>query len=136
MENLKTNTDEEILNFIRKTLEFESIINDSIRLNEPFDITKKPQHYRFDMSGYDGNIIGDCTVNNMNILNKFTKLGIYDYTHYLFLDFYQGTPSIYLKYWNSDQNLEIDNLAGYTTSEIILKIFKLTILTDKETRRR
>jgi len=93
------------------------------------------EHMRFDMSGYES-VKGQVTIHNMGILNKFADLGIYDYTCFLFLDFYKGTPSIYLKYWDTDEYFEEDDLGGLTTSEIIYRIFELTIFTNKETRRR
>jgi hypothetical protein len=86
------------------------------------------------MSGYEDKT-GECTVNNLNILNKFADLGIYDYTTYLFLDFYKGCGTLYLQHWEDSQNIEIE-LAGYGTTEIIYKIFKQTIFTEKHTRRR
>ncbi len=39
------------------------------------------------MSGYESHQ-GECTLQNLNVLNKFADLGIYDYTAYLYLDFY------------------------------------------------
>ena len=89
---------------------------------------------RFEFSGYE-NRTGECTVHNINILNRFSSYGIYDYTDYLFLDFYKGTPTIYLKYFNSSENLEF-TLDGYSTSEIIYEIFKLTLFSGKKSRRR
>ena len=45
---------------------------------------------RFDMSGYDGRVSkGACTLWNQAILNRFAHLGLYDYTKFLFLDFYK-----------------------------------------------
>lgn len=90
--------------------------------------------HRFEMSGYE-NKTGETTIGNLNIINKFASLGIYDYTHYLYLDFYKGTPTLYLKYWGSDKNEEFE-FSGFTTSEIIYEIFKLTIFSDKVKRRR
>jgi len=110
---------EEVLDFIRKRL----------AIGEDF----KKDHRRFDMSGYEDKT-GECTVFNTAILNEFADLGIYDYTAYLFLDFYQGTPTLYLKYWCQSDNLEF-NFGGYTTSEIIYEIFGLTIFSGMERRR-
>ncbi|MGO2332988.1 MAG: hypothetical protein ACTH6R_00745 [Pseudoalteromonas nigrifaciens] len=89
---------------------------------------------RFEMSGYESNK-GECTVHNINILNLFADLGIYDFTEYLFLDFYKGIGTIYLKYWGDIQSHEVE-VSGYTTSGIILKILELTTLSGKSTRRR
>jgi hypothetical protein len=90
----------------------------------------------FDFSGYES-ITGVCTLGNMKILNAFAFLGIYDYTEFLFLDFYKGIPRLYFKYWCDEkyQNHE-DDLIGSSTSEIIYKIFEITIFTDKQKRRR
>lgn len=93
------------------------------------------EHLRFDMSGYES-VKGEVTTYNMSILNKFADLGINDYTHFLFLDFYKGAGYIYLKYWNTDEYFEYDDLYGLSTSEIIYRIFQLTIFTNKEKRRR
>jgi|TARA_B110000908_G_scaffold59966_1_gene72847 hypothetical protein len=113
LKELKTKSEKEVLEFIR---------------------TKK-QGKKFEMSGYESKN-GECTVSNIALLNEFADLGIYDYTHYLFLDFYKGTPTIYLKYFNENENLEFDELGGFSTSEIIYEIFKLTIFSNKAKRRR
>ena len=91
---------------------------------------------RFDMSGYD-NKTGSCTVSNINILNEFADLGIYDYTHYLFLDFHKGTGTIYCLYWgdSSEKNIRRD-VSGLGTTDIIYEIFQLTIFSGKDERRR
>ena len=89
------------------------------------------------MSGYDDPFGVPCTVHNQKILNVFAYLGLYDYTNFLFLDFYKGNSSVYLRYWDSDEfYVDKDFTSGFSTSEIIYEIFKLTILSDKRTRRR
>lgn len=93
------------------------------------------QHKRFEMSGYESKT-GQCTVGNTSVLNEFADLGIYDYTSYLFLDFYKAIPTLYLKYFRENENLELDEWSGYGTTEIIYEIFKLTIFSDKGKRRR
>ena len=77
---------------------------------------------------------------------------IFEHTEYLYLDFYKGAATLYYKYWNEklgeEMLLEYDNydlladtgrkhdgFAGWTTTEIIQKIFDLTIYSDKPTRR-
>lgn len=132
-EILKTKSKEEVFDYIRKKLSFNNIEKD-LRYVE-VDLFSK-EHRRFDMSGYDSDGVGSCTLKNMAILNMFADLGIYDYTSYLFIDFYQGTPTIYLKYWRSDDNLEIENLSGCGTVELIYKIFELTIFSKRIIRRR
>jgi hypothetical protein len=103
-------------------------------------------HKRFDMSGYDCNYTselkdrrGENTINNMEIINTFAYLGIYDYTEYVFVDFYKGISKIHLKYfYNEDDdecNLEIE-LTGEGTIQIIYTLFELTILSERKQRRR
>jgi hypothetical protein len=133
MEAIKTNqSKDEILTFIRKKLSFYDSLKSHIRHTSINDLEK--EHLRFEMSGYES-VTGECTVNNLKILNRFAYLGIYDYTDYLFLDFYKGSPVIYLRYFGSSNSLEFE-LSGYTTSEIIYKIFELTIFSGKGKRRR
>jgi hypothetical protein len=57
----------------------------------------KDFHLRFNMSGYDLDLTS--TEVNTNILLLFAKFGIFNYTDYLFLDFFKGTPTIYLRYF-------------------------------------
>ena len=119
--SLKQKPKEEILDFIRKRLAFSEKIQSQLRHVNEDDFKK--EHRRFNMSGeYD-------TVFNTAILNEFADLGIYDYTSYLFLNFHKGNPTLYIKYLNEGNNLEFD-FSGYTTSEIIYEIFKLTIFSD------
>ncbi|WP_455674359.1 hypothetical protein [Phocaeicola sp.] len=118
IEILSQKPKEEVLDFIRKRLFVEG----------------QTEHRKFNMSGYESKT-GECTVSNTAILNEFADLGIYDYTDYLFLDFYKGTPTVYLKYWGEEKNLEF-NFDGYTTSEIIYEVFKLTIFSGMKKRRR
>jgi hypothetical protein len=131
-EMLKKQSKEDVLNFIRKKLEFDENFISQFRTIDEKQIRK--EHRRFEMSGYE-NKIGQCTKHNLNIVNEFADLGIYDYTSYLFLDFYKGTPTLYLKYFNEDENFEFD-LGGLGTTEIIYTIFEKTIFTNKRTRRR
>lgn len=133
LEFLTSASEAEVKNFIREILAFPDIITQSIRRHHVEG--DKKEHYRFDMSGYDSDGRGSCTVNNLEILNKFAFLGIYDYTHYLFLDFYKGDVRLYFKYWNGHDDFEFD-LSGYGTTRIIYYVFKATILSSKPTRRR
>lgn len=120
-----------IHNFIRERLSF-GIPESQLRHvdSEAF----KNEHKRFEMSGYDFEKVGSCTVWNTGILNLFADLGIYDFTHYLFVDFYKGTGTIYLKYWNGEHHEE--DCSSLTTTEIIHKVFELTIFSNGQTRRR
>jgi len=132
VEILKTKSKDEIFNFIRERLAFKEEISEQLRHVDKDEFKK--EHRRFEMSGYE-NEIGQCTRFNQAILNEFADLGIYDHTSYLFLDFYKGTPTLYMKYFYENENLEID-YSGYGTVEIISDILEKTILSDRPTRRR
>jgi hypothetical protein len=120
----------EVLIFIRSTL------------------TQNGKKVSFDMSGYDATYItgkyretiarktGTNTVYNQKVLNTFSYLGIYDYTKYLYLDFYEGIPIIYYQNWDDTHDQTIEDLVGFSTSEIIYEIFKITILSYKPKRKR
>ena len=130
-DNLKAQSKDQILEFIRQRLSFSDIECHLRNVNKE---SFRKEHKRFEMSGYESET-GQCTKFNMEILNEFADLGIYDYTSYLFLDFYKGIGTLYFKYFCSDENQELE-LAGDGTTEIIYKIFQLTILSNKSTRRR
>ncbi|MBN8688584.1 MAG: hypothetical protein J0M10_16310 [Chitinophagales bacterium] len=131
-EILIAKTKDEIFEFIRERLSFDTNIESQLRHTDK-EIFKK-EHRRFEMSGYE-NETGQCTKHNLEIVNKFADLGIYDYTSYMFLDFYKGHGTLYLKYFNDNENLEFE-LGGYGTTEIIYAIFEKTILTNRTQRRR
>lgn len=118
---LKEMTKNEVLDFIRLVLIKEGA-------------TSLKDHFKFDMSGYESKT-GECTLKNLSVLNKFAFLGIYDYTTYLFLDFYKGTPILYFQYFHSEEIGE-HAYGGLGTTDIIYEIFKLTIFSKKPTRRR
>ena len=110
---------------------------------------------RFEMSGYDDYTTGrnknhgkrgSCVVHNMELLNRFAHLGIYEHTEYLYLDFYKGTPTLYFKYWTETLGTDVilehplryitiygtmgrkdENMPGWTTTQIIERILDLTI---------
>ena len=136
LEDLTKYSEDQIIMFIREVLGFEYQIKKQLRhcLDVDFDL----EHYRFDMSGYDYEGVGSCTIHNQMVLNKFAYLGIYDFTNYLFLDFYKGTPTLYLQYFGNPETKEIIafDFDGYGTVELIYEVFKLTIFSDKKTRRR
>jgi hypothetical protein len=132
IETLQLKSKEEIFNFIRAKLSFNDDIESQLRKVEKENFHK--EHRRFDMSGYESKT-GECTKHNIAILNEFADLGIYDYTTYLFLDFYKGCGTLYLQYFHEKENLEIE-LGGYGTTEIIYEIFQKTIFSNKSTRRR
>jgi hypothetical protein len=134
---LKDKTEKEIFDFIKERLSFKEA---KIHLRHVDSDLFKKEHKRFDMSGYDRDYehqdyTGECTVNNINIINIFADLGIYDYTRYLFLDFAKGNGVLFLRYYYDDEHLEFD-LGGLGTTEIIYEIFKKTILSNNPKRRR
>ena len=126
-QELKNKSEIEIMDFIRESLtltdeEFNDLKNKYGCMCE--------NRLRFDMTGYETKT-GEITLYNQFVLNRFADLGIYDYTSYLFIDFYKGTPKIYLKYFNEEENIEIDELDGMGTRELIYIIFQLTILSER-----
>lgn len=124
-ESLQLLTKEDCLDFIRYTLQYPELRH----------CNHTTEHHRFNMTGYDNNTSGSNVIENQSILYKFAYLGIYDYTQYLFMDFYKGTPVVYLAYWLNEEHYNWD-LLGYTTSEIIYFIFEKTIFSGKTKRRR
>lgn len=123
----------EVFEFIQKRLSFDIGGHFLKYVDEKLFFEK--EHKRFNMSGYE-NETGGCTKLNMEIVNEFADIGIYDYTDYLFLDFYKGTGTLYFRYfggYNGDQELD---LSGMGTVEIIYEIFKKTIFSDRAKRRR
>lgn len=112
---------EDLITYIRRTL---SILG-----------TNHKTKVSFDFSGYDSGYRGQNVEINSLILNIFSRFGIYDFTHYLYLDFYKGAPTLYLMYWGEEENKEFD-FSGLSTSEIIYEIFKLTVFSGKKERRR
>ncbi|MDC7142793.1 hypothetical protein PQH04_01110, partial [Bacteroides ovatus] len=113
-------TKEEVFKFIRQRLSFSKELKEQFRHVNKNDLAK--EHRRFEMSGNESKT-GQCTIFNTAILNEFADLGIYDYTSYLFLDFHNGTPTVYLKYFSENENLEY-SFTGYTTTEIIFAILE------------
>lgn len=122
----------EVIDYIRKRLAFDENFEKQLR-HIPCEAIRN-EHRRFEMSGYEKET-GQCTINNLAILNVFADLGIYDFTHYLVLDFYKGQATLYLKYFNDTTNSEFE-LSGYGTTEIIYEIFLKTIFSNKPKRRR
>ena len=168
--NIRDLNPEEIEKFIRwrlsyndKGIEYESI--DSVEYDgveyELTDGYKYRVGRKFNMSGYDHgtdnydvNNVGRCVVDNINILNIFADLGIYDYVYLLWLDFFQGCGSLTIKYYDDitqeksiifkdccvdniyvldspTSNSMVDiSVSGYTTTEIIHLILQLTTLNN------
>jgi hypothetical protein len=91
--NLHSKSKEEIFYFIRERLSFNNNIQYQLRKTDT-ELFKK-EHRRFEMSGYESET-GHCAKHNLSIVNEFSDPGIYDYTSYLFLDFYKGIGTLYL----------------------------------------
>lgn len=126
-EELKKMPMSEVKNFIRQTLSFKNVyphLYDDIRHMDKEQFEK--EHLRFEMSGLDD----DSVSRNMNILNRFEYLGIYDCVSCLFLKFHKGIPMLTIQYWDNDEFYR-NEYNGYTTTEIIYEIFKLTIFSGR-----
>ncbi|ASS50897.1 MAG: hypothetical protein A3D31_17455 [Candidatus Fluviicola riflensis] len=125
IETIKTLSKNEVQKFIRERLAFNEIA-DQIRYVDRE--TFKKEHRRFNMTGYDDRP-GETSKFNKAIIDEFADLGIYDYTEELFLNFRKGHGTLHLKYIHDAKNQEIE-LGGYTTTEIIYRIFENTIFSD------
>lgn len=125
-------TKEEVMAFIRQRLSFRGV-SSQLRHVDSTEFMKT-EHRRFNMSGYN-DYMGECTILNSAILNEFADLSIYDYTNYLFLDFYKGIGTLHYQYFNTAENLKLE-LSGNSTTEIIYRIFQVTIFSGKPLRRR
>ena len=132
IELLKEKSQNEVFNFIRERLKFDNSLESQLRYIDKEALKK--EHRRFEMSGYEDKT-GECTKHNLAIVNEFADLGIYDYTNYLFLDFYKGHGTLYMQYFNDYENLSFE-LGGLGTVEIIYEIFEKTIFSGKSGRRR
>ncbi len=133
IESIHNNDREGMLKFIRKELAFPVSLLQSLK--ESREIVEQ-EHYRFDMSGYDFNGTGSVTIHNQTILNKFAKYGIYDHHEFIALDFYKGAVTFYEKTFTHGSKMKQHDFTGMTTSEIILEIFNLTVLSGLPKRRR
>lgn len=131
-EELKKMDEPEILNFIRERLTISEYSSEFANIGI---FSREPIRLRFDMSGYESKA-GTNTVGNQAILNRFADLGIYDYTNYLFLDFFKGSGTIYWQYSSGNEVNETKDVIGLSTSEIIHEILKITILSGNGKRRR
>jgi hypothetical protein len=133
MIDLKRMTEKELDAFILERLSFSGKVSQSIRYEEG----KKDDHYRFNMSGYDLGKRGSCDINNRFILDLFADVGIYDYSHFLSLDFYKGVGTLYISFWDDrEKTLYEECFSGAGTREIIKDILTMTVLSDRQTRRR
>ncbi|MCD8261954.1 MAG: hypothetical protein LUD15_11105 [Bacteroides sp.] len=120
---LKTLSREEVYQFIRECLIFPPTPEDRIYAAgiTPF----RQPHHRFSIA--TGSV--ERSMNQL-ILNRFADLGIYDHTNYLYLDFYEGIPTLYFQYREEAANRMIE-LPGMDTVEIIYEIFRYTIFSDR-----
>ena len=140
-EKLKQMDDRQLTAFIRDRLKFPNPVTMSVRGDN-----YEKEHYRFYMSGYDGGCPGQCTTHNQMVLNKFADCGIYDGVFFLTIEFYKGTPFIIYRYWDdywrdqidskSESLMNVIELPGYGTVEIIMEVFKIAIFNCNCKRRR
>jgi hypothetical protein len=129
--------EEEVLNFIRDVL---------VKNTPPYQITESAEfededgdeywelreksRLRFDM-GVLFDEVSKGVEKNQFIIDLFKNLGIYNYTSKFSLKFHKGCPFINYVYYNEFLEHENDVLGGYTTSELIYEIFKLTIFSGR-----
>lgn len=104
-DELKQKTKDEILLFIQDRLCIKSLDNQKIREEK----------------------IRESASSNLNILNKFADLGIYENTSYLILD----NKILHLQYYGKSEEEKLD-LSSLSTIEIIYTILKKTILMEKK----
>lgn len=120
---------EEILNYIRNVL-----VNNTppYQFNEQDDeyVIRQKSRLRFDMEVLFKEV-SECVEKNQFIIDLFKNLGIYNYTSKFSLKFHKGCPFINYVYYNEFLEHENDVLGGYTTSELIYEIFKLTIFSGR-----
>ena len=135
-EELRKKSPQEVCEFIHDRLAFSEMFISQLRSYRSGGMDRHIEHRRFEMSGYDSDIPGSCTMFNTAILNEFADLGIYDYTTYLFLDFYKGVGTLYFQYFFEENENHKINMCGYGTVDIIYTVFEKTILSGKKERRR
>lgn len=88
----------------------------------------------FNFSGYDGNKADNCASHNLYILELFSGLGIYSYHDALTLTSWKGCIDIITIY--NGEVKDFIELGGYTTTDIIYEILKLTTLSGGSVKRR
>lgn len=130
-EDLRTMTKEQIMDYIR------------YMLRDPDATDYHTQHRRIDMSGFNP----EGTTNtqyNMDIINVFAHLGIYDYVDFLTLNCWKGWNGLYYRYSDMPENYNYfgnarnlmacveEDLSGYGTVEIIYRILEVTILSRRK----
>lgn len=107
-------------------------LENALSENERYDFIRyrldKDNLGRFDMAW------SESPCRNINIINAFADLGIYDYTSFLYLDFYKGSGFLYYKYFREERVNLFDSFGGWKTVEIIDYIFSITIFSNKKKR--
>ena len=120
-------------------------ILDYIRYRLSVGMKSTEYHKRFNMSGYEdlfngidreASYTGRCVLSNLEVLNTFADLGIYNYTDYLYLDFYKGIGTLYFRYLGHNEMNREEDFGGYGTTDIIYEIFLRTIFSNMVQRRR
>jgi len=128
--------EEDILNYIREVLTknnapYQIMTTDEFMDDDQYYEDKRDKNrLRFDM-GVLFDEVSKGVEKNQFIIDLFKNLGIYNYTSKFSLKFHKGCPFINYVYYNEFFEQENDKLCGYTTSEIIYEIFKLTIFSGR-----
>lgn len=94
-------------------------------------LDKDSKKMRFDMSGIS-NVPGECHIHNQNVLNTFAPLGFYEHFNFVVLTFNKGSVTLNYELTHNpiyETTLPM-NLGGYSTADIIIKIFELSIFTE------
>ena len=127
--------EESVLEYIRQILtdntpSYQILPNSEFICDSSFQFEHRKNRLRFEMDTLHDEKSEDVEKNQF-IIDLFQNLGIYNYTHYLNLKFHKGNPIISYRYYGDFNEYENNDFGGYTTSEIIYEIFKLTIFSGK-----
>lgn len=104
----------------------------SFKLNRLSQDEKK--HLRFNMSG-----CGNARKHNQDILAIFEDYGIYDSTHYLYLDTHKGAVHLYYHMWDKEfdePRTGIMDLTTWGTRAIIKTILETFVINHPSRFRR
>lgn len=128
VEDIKNASVEDIRDYIRQMLCYDrELIHYGLH---------KHFHRRFDMSGYNTEGRVSCSVLNMEIVNTFQHLGIYDYTRYLTIDYVKGGGDLFYQFYYGRDEQIVEDVTTMGTVSVIQRIFELTILSGRQKRRR
>ena len=136
---LRMMTEAEVYAFIRKRLSFREhhlLWQEYMDREHPEGLDSEGRRLglHFEMSGYDTPEVTN-TVYNQQLLAVFADLGIYSYWKLTALLFWKGAGTLYLKQYSRDP-LHEECMGGLTTTDIIYAVFKATVLSNMDIRRR